>query len=181
MPLVLQATNWQHGVFMASSMGSETTAAAMGQAGVVRRDPFAMLPFCGYNMADYFGHWLRMREKIEDPPAIFLVNWFRKGADGKFLWPGFGENLRVLLWVLDRVRGKGKATQTELGHMPTPDALDLDGLNVTRETMEQLLRVNRDEWKTETDNQRTFYETFGSRLPEPIWQEFGALRKRIGA
>jgi phosphoenolpyruvate carboxykinase (GTP) len=180
MPLVVQSLSWQHGVFMASSMGSETTAAAVGQAGVVRRDPFAMLPFCGYNMADYFGHWLNMGEKIKNPPGIFLVNWFRKGADGKFLWPGFGENLRVLLWVLDRVRGKGKAVQTELGAMPTPDALNLNGLNLSRDTMEQLLRVSKEEWKTETDNQKTFYEGFGARLPHGIRQEFDALRRRLG-
>jgi phosphoenolpyruvate carboxykinase (GTP) len=180
MPLVVQSSSWQHGVFMASSMGSETTAAAVGQAGVVRRDPFAMLPFCGYNMADYFSHWLKMGEKIKNPPGIFLVNWFRKGADGKFLWPGFGENLRVLLWVLDRVRGKGKAVQTELGAMPTPDALNLDGLNLSRDTIEQLLRVSKDEWKTETDNQKTFYDGFGVRVPQGIRQEFDALRKRLG-
>jgi phosphoenolpyruvate carboxykinase (GTP) len=140
----------------------------------------AMLPFCGYNMGDYFGHWLKMGQRIKHPPAIFLVNWFRKDADGKFLWPGFGQNLRVLLWMLDRVRGKGKAVSSPLGEIPTADAINLEGLNLSRGTMEQLLRIDKEEWKAETDHQKTFYDGFGARLPREIPQELEALRKRLG-
>jgi phosphoenolpyruvate carboxykinase (GTP) len=179
-PLVVEAMSWQHGVYLAAAMGSETTAAATGKTGVVRRDPMAMLPFCGYNMADYFAHWLEMGEKIPKPPRIFRVNWFRQGADGQFLWPGFGQNLRVLLWILQRVRGKGHARDTILGHMPAPDALNLDGLDVSRAAMEELLRVDAGEWQREWEDQRAFFEKFGARLPDGIRQELAALRKRLG-
>ena len=180
MPLVVQATNWQNGVFLAASMGSETTAAAMGQAGVVRRDPMAMLPFCGYNMADYFAHWLKMGTTVKQPPPIFLVNWFRKGADGKFLWPGFGQNLRVLLWMLDRARGKGAATSTPLGHVPTPEALNLKGLDISPAALSELLSINKQEWKAEVTQQKAFFDGFGDRLPQAIRQELEALAKRLG-
>jgi len=137
-PLVYESFNWQHGVFVGATMASETTAATTGAVGVTRRDPMAMLPFCGYNMADYFQHWLDMGKRIPDPPKIFHVNWFRRGADGKFLWPGFGENVRVLKWVLERVEGHGKAQETPIGYVPTADGLTLDGLNVSRETFAEL-------------------------------------------
>ena len=123
-------------------MASETTAAATGAVGVTRRDPMAMLPFCGYNMADYFGHWLEMGTKLKNPPKIFHVNWFRKGANGKFLWPGYGENVRVLKWMLDRIEGRAAATETPIGYVPTPGSLTLDGLNISRDTLEELLRVD---------------------------------------
>ena len=124
----MQAFNWQHGVFLGSGMGVETTAAATGAVGIVRRDPMAMLPFCGYNMADYFARWLSIGKRLKKPPLIFRVNWFRKDQDGKFLWPGYGENIRVLKWILERVRGTGKAAETALGYLPTPDAIEIDGL-----------------------------------------------------
>ncbi len=179
-PLVYQAFNWQHGVFMGASMASETTAAASGAVGVVRNDPMAMLPFCGYNMADYFAHWLGMGTRLQHPPAIFHVNWFRTDADGGFLWPGFGQNVRVLKWILGRVRGEGQAIETPIGLTPTPDALDLDGLDLPRSTLEELLRVDRDEWSGELEPQRKFLERFGERLPREIWHEHEQLVARLG-
>jgi phosphoenolpyruvate carboxykinase (GTP) len=180
-PLVFQAFDWDHGVFVASTMGSETTAAATGKVGVVRRDPMAMLPFCGYNMADYFGHWLRMGRRVPKPPAIFHVNWFRAGDDGKFLWPGFGQNLRVLLWMIDRIGGKGKATETPIGLVPTTDALNLEGLNLSKTTLDALLRVDRDEWAGEVPAIREFFGRFGSRLPPELDGALEALAHRLGA
>ena len=141
-PLVYESRNWQHGVFVGATMASETTAAATGAVGVTRRDPMAMLPFCGYNMGDYFGHWLEMGAKLKNPPKIFHVNWFRKGADGKFLWPGYGENVRVLKWMLDRIEGRADATETAIGNVPTPGSLTLDGLSISRDTLDELLRVD---------------------------------------
>src|SRR5262249_37512762 len=148
-PLVFQSRDWEHGVFVGATMGSETTAAATGQVGVVRRDPMAMLPFCGYNMADYFQHWLDMRTFLARPPAIFHVTWFRTGADGRFLWPGFGQNLRVLLWMIDRVKGTGAAEETPIGLVPGEGGLDFDGLGLSRDEQQALLRVDRDEWEAE--------------------------------
>ena len=133
MPLVLESMDWAHGVFMGATMGSETTAAAAGAVGVVRRDPMAMLPFCGYNMGDYFAHWLEMRDAIKNPPHIFMVNWFRKGADGNFLWPGYGENMRVLKWMLDRIHGRAKGRETPVGIVPDDAELDLKGLDLVQE------------------------------------------------
>jgi phosphoenolpyruvate carboxykinase (GTP) len=179
-PLVYQAFNWQHGVFMGASMASETTAAATGAVGVVRNDPMAMLPFCGYNMADYFAHWLGMGARLQHPPAIFQVNWFRTDADGRFLWPGFGQNVRVLKWILERVRGKGAAAETPIGFTPTPDGLDLEGLELPRSTLEALLRVDRAEWNDELQPQRTFLERFGDRLPRAIRDEHEQLGQRLG-
>ena len=180
-PLVFQAFDWNHGVFVAATMGSETTAAATGKVGVVRRDPMAMLPFCGYNMGDYFGHWLRMGGTVPKPPAIFHVNWFRTGADGTFLWPGFGQNLRVLLWMIDRIKGQGKATETPVGLIPTPDALNLDGLDLSKATLEALLRVDRDEWGAEVPAIREFFDRFGDRLPPELDGALDALAHRLGA
>jgi phosphoenolpyruvate carboxykinase (GTP) len=178
-PLVFQSRDWEHGVFVGATMGSETTAAATGQVGVVRRDPMAMLPFCGYNMADYFGHWLSMGSKLANPPAIFHVNWFRTGHDGRFLWPGFGENLRVLLWMMDRVKGRGRATETAIGLVPTPDALNLDGLRLGRPEVEALLSVERDEWAAEVPEIRAFFDRFGDRLPGALNRSLDALAQQL--
>jgi phosphoenolpyruvate carboxykinase (GTP) len=164
-PLVFQSRDWAHGVFVGATMGSETTAAATGQVGVVRRDPMAMLPFCGYNMGDYFGHWLRVGVSLPRPPAIFHVNWFRKGEDGRFLWPGFGQNVRILIWMIDRVRARAAAAETPVGLVPTADALNLDGLDLTRGQVERLLKVDRDEWAAEVPQIRAFFDRFGDRLP----------------
>ena len=178
-PLVYEATNWQHGVYVGATMASETTAATTGALGVTRRDPMAMLPFCGYNMADYFGHWLDMGTRIPHPPKIFHVNWFRKGADGKFLWPGYGENVRVLKWIMERIEGTGAATETPIGFVPAANALTLDGLDVTPETMKELLRVDPADWTKEHADTGKFFEGFGSRLPEGIREEHKRLGERL--
>ena len=180
-PLVYESFNWQHGVYVGSQMASERTAAQYGKQGEVRRDPMAMLPFCGYNMADYFRHWLAMGKRIKNPPKIFHVNWFRTGSNGKFLWPGFGDNLRVLEWVLARVEGKGEAQETPIGFIPTSGALDLNGLDVSREMMKELLAVDSHEWLEDLKSQEEFYAPFGERLPREIKSEWEALRKRLKA
>jgi phosphoenolpyruvate carboxykinase (GTP) len=174
-PLVFQARDFAHGVFVGATMGSETTAAATGQVGVVRRDPMAMLPFCGYNMGDYFQHWLDMGRALAKPPAIFHVNWFRTGADGRYLWPGFGENLRVLLWMIDRVKGRGGAVETPIGLVPAPGALELDGLPLSRADADALFRVDREEWAAEVPEIRAFFERFGPRLPSELGRALDAL------
>jgi phosphoenolpyruvate carboxykinase (GTP) len=179
-PLVYESFDWQHGVFVGATMASETTAAATGNVGIVRRDPMAMLPFCGYNMADYFGHWLEMGKKIPKPPKIFHVNWFRKGADGKFLWPGFGENVRVLKWILERVEGRGGAEETPIGFVPSRNALTLDGLNLSSETVDELLEVDPQDWEQELIDSNEFLQKFGSRLPRAIREEHDKLSGRLG-
>ena len=150
-PLVHEAINWSHGVFLGSTMASETTAAATGAVGNLRRDPFAMLPFCGYNMADYWAHWLTFADRMdaEQLPKIFFVNWFRKGPDGKFLWPGFGENSRVLAWIFERCAGRGAATTTPIGRLPAKGAIDTRGLDITDAEWAELFRVDADEWRDE--------------------------------
>jgi phosphoenolpyruvate carboxykinase (GTP) len=178
-PLVYESRDWQHGVFVGSIMASETTAAATGAVGVTRRDPMAMLPFCGFNMADYFRHWIEMGRRVAHPPRVFHVNWFRKGADGKFLWPGYGENVRVLKWMLERIEGKAKAAETPIGFVPTPDGLTLDGLNISRATMEELLLVDPANWAEEVESAGQFYEKFGGRLPEEIRLEKEKLTQRL--
>ena len=178
-PLVFQSRDWEHGVFVGATMGSETTAAATGQVGVVRRDPMAMLPFCGYNMGDYFGHWLKVGAGLSHPPAIFHVNWFRTGHDGRFLWPGFGQNLRVLLWMIDRVQGRGRAAETAVGLVPTPDALNIDGLSITRAEVAELLRVDRDEWAAEVPEIRAFFDRFGDRLPGSLNRSLDVLSQQL--
>ena len=178
-PLVYESFDWQHGVFVGATMASETTAAATGDVGVTRRDPMAMLPFCGYNMADYFGHWLQMGKKIPKPPRIFHVNWFRKGADGKFLWPGYGENVRVLKWILERVEGRGAAQETPIGYVPAKNGLTLDGLKVSGEALNELLRVNPADWENELEDSKQFLVKFGARLPREIREEHGKLAKRF--
>jgi len=178
-PLVYQSFDWQHGVFVGASMASETTAAATGDVGVTRRDPMAMLPFCGYNMADYFAHWLRMGKKIPKPPKIFHVNWFRKGPDGKFLWPGYGENVRVLKWILERVEGRGAAQETPIGYVPAKNGLTLDGLKISGDALNELLRVNPADWEAEMEDSKQFLAKFGSRLPQEIREEHGKLARRF--
>jgi phosphoenolpyruvate carboxykinase (GTP) len=178
-PLVYQSFNWQHGVFVGAAMASETTAAATGAVGVVRHDPMAMLPFCGYNMADYFRHWLNMGRSIPQPPKIFQVNWFRTDAQGDFLWPGFGQNVRVLRWILERVRGGGKAVETPIGWIPTPDGIEREGLDLPDSTLEELLQIDRADWQNEVASQRKFFEQFGARLPREIQEEHEGLTQRL--
>ncbi|MCR5879385.1 phosphoenolpyruvate carboxykinase (GTP) [Phenylobacterium sp. J367] len=182
-PLVNEARDWQHGVFMASNVASEGTAAAENAIGELRRDPFAMLPFCGYNMGDYFGHWLEMGAKAKDPaklPRIYFVNWFRKDERGKFVWPGYGENSRVLKWIFDRVEGRAEAVDTPIGRLPAPGSLDVDGLTLTREQLDLLLTVDEEIWRQEAALIPPFYEKFGEHTPKALWQEYDALVERLG-
>jgi phosphoenolpyruvate carboxykinase (GTP) len=179
-PLLMQAFNWQHGTFLGSIMASNTTAAAVGVAGVLRHDPMAMLPFCGYNMGDYFAHWLTMGERMTNPPAIFHVNWFRKDSDGNFLWPGYGENVRALIWMLDRINGNAEAHATPIGYVPTPSSLHTEGLGLSAGTLEALLKVNPEEWKADLPDMEAFFNKIGERLPEALRQELNALRDRLG-
>jgi len=182
-PLVAEAFDWDHGVFLGATASSETTAANIGAVGQVRRDPFAMKPFCGYNMADYFGHWLEMGDKLgKNAPRIFYVNWFRKGPDGKFLWPGFGENSRVLKWMCERVDGKAAAKETPAGYLPTEDALDLTGLDIPAEDLATLLTVDKEAWKAvEVPSIETHFAQFGDRLPKRLAKQFENLKERLGA
>jgi phosphoenolpyruvate carboxykinase (GTP) len=178
-PLVYEARNWQHGVFVGATMASETTAAATGAVGVTRRDPMAMLPFCGYNMADYFRHWLEMGRRIPHPPKIFHVNWFRKDADGRYLWPGFGENVRVLKWILERVEGRANAAETPIGFVPTPDSLTLDGLKISRSALEALLHVEPGDWGAELESIDKFLDKFSRRVPAELREEQHQLSQRL--
>jgi phosphoenolpyruvate carboxykinase (GTP) len=178
-PLVFEAFDWPHGVFLGATLASETTAAATGAVGVVRRDPMAMLPFCGYNMADYWGHWLHMGAGLARPPRIFRVNWFRRDRDGRFLWPGFGENLRILKWIAERCRGDGRALQTPLGFMPTRDAIDRRGLDLSDEVLDELRAIDREGWRGALRSQMEFFEKFGDRLPAAIRREHEALALRL--
>jgi phosphoenolpyruvate carboxykinase (GTP) len=180
-PLVNEALNWEHGVFLGSVMGSEMTAAAAGTVGKLRRDPFAMLPFCGYHMADYLAHWLTMPKRTAKSklPRLYYVNWFRKSRDGKWLWPGYGENSRVLKWIFERISGSGQAVETPIGILPTPDAIDRSGLKVGDNDMRDLLTVNNDEWKEEVVSIREYYKTFGDKLPKQLVQELDELEKRL--
>jgi phosphoenolpyruvate carboxykinase (GTP) len=178
-PLVYESLNWQHGVFVGATMASETTAAATGDVGVTRRDPMAMLPFCGYNMADYFQHWLDMGKKIPHPPKIFHVNWFRKGADGKFLWPGYGENVRVLKWILERAEGRGDARETPIGYVPTKNGLTLDGLKISSEALDELFGVDAEDWEADLADSKEFFAKFGSRLPAELRKELEAAGERF--
>jgi len=181
-PLVNEAFDWEHGVFMGSACGSETTAAALGQAGVLRRDPFAMLPFCGYNMGDYFAHWLSFAQKTDRAklPKVYFVNWFRKNAEGKFLWPGYGENSRVLKWICERIAGTGQARQTPIGNLPTADALDLSGLDLSAENVDELFALDADGWKKEIADVAANYTKFGNHLPVALKDQLDGLRRRLG-
>ncbi|MCB9653333.1 MAG: phosphoenolpyruvate carboxykinase (GTP) [Deltaproteobacteria bacterium] len=178
MPLVFQAFNWAHGVYCAATMGSEKTAAAAGQADV-RRDPMAMLPFCGYNMADYFTHWLNIGRNVPNPPRIFRVNWFRKDADGKFMWPGFGENMRVLKWVLDRCHGRGFAVESPVGWMPRHDSLNWEGLDYPAERFYELMKVDRNEGTIEANDHEVLFDKFFDRLPKEFTFEREMLKSRL--
>lgn len=178
-PLVYQSRDWKHGVFVGSIMGSEKTAAAEGTVGETRRDPMAMLPFCGYHMADYWQHWLDMEEKIPNPPKIFNVNWFRTNDQGEFIWPGFGENLRVLEWILKRCFDEVAARETEIGYLPKVEDINLDGIEVDQETLAGLLSVDRELWRKETKGVEEFYQQFGDKLPQVLREELTALEERL--
>jgi phosphoenolpyruvate carboxykinase (GTP) len=177
-PLVCESFDWSHGVFKASSLGSETTTAAAGAVGVVRRDPMAMLPFCGYNMADYFSHWLHGL-KITNPPKVFFVNWFKKDASGNFTWPGFSDNFRIIKWMLDRVDGKVSARETPVGLLPNISDLNLDGLNISPDTMDSLFEIKSDEWQREIAGIEEFYSQFGDRLPNELRNHLAELKKKM--
>ncbi len=178
-PLVFQSRDFEHGVFVGATMGSETTAAATGAVGVVRRDPMAMLPFCGYNMGDYFGHWLRLGRELERPPLVFHVNWFRTDAQGRLVWPGFGQNLRVLLWIAARVNGRGAAVETPIGLVPAESSLDWDGLDLSADEKRLLLDVDRAEWAAEVPEIRAFFERFGDRLPPELSRSLATLEEDL--
>jgi len=179
-PLVYQARDWQHGVFVGSIMASETTAAAAGAVGVVRRDPMAMLPFCGYHMGDYFQHWLDMGEKLgENAPKIFNVNWFRTDDEGNFIWPGFGDNMRVLMWILDRCEGKAEAVETAIGYEPKAEDINIEGLDIDLEVVKGLLDVDKNLWKEDAAGIEEFYKKFGDRLPKELKAELETLKKNL--
>ncbi len=180
-PLVYESFNWQHGVFVGAIMSSELTAAQVGKLGQVRRDPMAMIPFCGYNMADYFRHWLAISRQMKRPPKIFHVNWFRMDDSGKFLWPGFGENLRILEWILDRYNNRVEAVKTPIGFVPAPYDIDLTGLKLHKETMERLLAVDNNEWLEELKAVKHFFLQFKKDLPQELWDEYEDLCSRLKA
>src|SRR5579872_2668409 len=181
-PLVTESFDWAHGVFLGSILSSETTAAAAGAVGNLRRDPFAMLPFCGYNMADYFAHWLHIGKSTDASklPRIYYVNWFRRDADGSFLWPGYGENSRVLAWIVERTAGHAEATETAIGNVPAPGAIDTDGLDIDKEAMAELLAVDDDDWRAEVPLIREHYAKFGDHLPVELADQVDALERRLG-
>ena len=180
-PLVYQSRDWENGVFIGSAMASETTAAAAGAVGVVRRDPMAMLPFCGYNMGDYFAHWLEMGKKLGDKaPKIFNVNWFRTDDEGHFIWPGFGDNMRVLNWILERCDGTADATETAIGYVPKPEDIDLTGLDMDMETLKGILTVDRDVWVQEAKEIEEHYKKFGDKLPAELRKQLDTLKKNLG-
>ena len=182
-PLIYQAFNWRHGTFIGSAVSSEMTAAAVGVVGKIRHDPFAMLPFCGYNMGDYFNHWLEMGNKTEEDklPKIFYVNWFRKDENGKFLWPGFGDNIRVLKWIFGRCDGTADAKKTAVGYLPTKESLDLSGLDIPEKNLEKILSIDKDEWCEEVEEMEKYYKQFGSRLPVELKNELKELKSRLSA
>jgi phosphoenolpyruvate carboxykinase (GTP) len=181
-PLVFQSRDWDHGVFLGSIMASETTAAATGAVGNLRRDPFAMLPFCGYNMADYFSHWLTFSDRFDQAnlPKIFYVNWFLKGDDGKFIWPGYGENSRVLEWIFERVAGRGEAVETPIGLLPAPGALNVEGLGLSESALNRLLHVDVDAWRREVPLIREHYAAFADRIPARLVAQVDDLERRLG-
>ena len=180
-PLIYESFNWQHGTFLGASVSSQMTAAAFGQIGKLRHDPFAMLPFCGYHMGDYFSHWLEMGKKSSPDklPKIYYVNWFQKDADGKFLWPGFGENSRVLKWIFERISGKGKAEKTSIGMIPAEGALDLSGLKIAPTVLKNLFQVNKKAWQEEVKELREYFKLFGDKMPKPLLKELDELEERL--
>jgi len=178
-PLVYQSRGWDHGVFVGSIMASETTAAATGAVGVVRRDPMAMLPFCGYNMGDYWQHWLNMGKKISNPPKIFNVNWFRTDDEGHFIWPGFGENMRVLDWIMARSFDEAEAVETEIGYLPNAEDINIDGAGIDMDTLKDLLSVDKALWKQEIDGIKEFYSKFGDKLPKELTEELNILDSKL--
>jgi len=177
-PLVFEARDWRHGTFLGATLSSETTAAATGKVGVLRRDPMAMWPFCGYNMGEYFQHWLDVGTSLAKPPKVFRVNWFRTGENGRFLWPGFGDNLRVLKWILERCAGAGGGTDTVIGTVPAPGAIDVDG-RVSSEHMAALLKVDPPEWVEAVASQEEFFNQFGTRLPRAIAEQHERLARAV--
>ena len=178
-PLVFEALDWEHGVFAGAAVASETTAAATGKVGQVRRDPMAMKPFCGYNFADYWDHWLSFTQRSERLPKVFHVNWFRKDADGKFMWPGFGDNMRVLKWIIERCDGRADATKTPIGLVPKPGDIDIDGLDIDTQTVDALLDIDPETWRSEIDDIEAYFGTFGDRLPQGIRQQIERIRNEI--
>jgi phosphoenolpyruvate carboxykinase (GTP) len=182
-PLVTESFDWKHGVFMGATVSSEMTAAAVGGVGQLRRDPFAMLPFCGYNMADYWGHWLKIGTFTDESnlPRIYAVNWFRKDANGKFLWPGFGDNARVLDWVIRRLEGDAQAVETPIGRIPAEGELPLDGAKVTDEQMAELFAIDPVTWLAEADLTEEYFAQFGDRVPQELMVQLAALRERLAS
>ena len=178
-PLVYESRSWQHGTFVGSIMASETTAAAAGKTGVVRRDPMAMLPFCGYNMGEYFAHWLEMGQKATHAPKIFHVNWFRTDNEGHFIWPGFGDNLRVVLWILDRCAGKADAVDSPIGYLPKPEDINIEGLDVSLDTMKELLSVDKESWLEDISSIRAFYDKIGPTVPKELLCELETLESNL--
>jgi len=177
MPLVYQAFNWSAGVYVGATMGSETTAAASGATGKVRRDPMAMLPFCGYNMGDYFRHWINMQRNLSETPRIFHVNWFRKDKDGKFMWPGFGENMRVLKWIIDRCEQTGGALKSPIGWLPSPHDLDLAELDIDHKCVAEILGIDHEEWAKELTEHKIFFDSLGGVVPKQLLDQ----RERVAA
>jgi len=180
-PLVVESFDWSHGVFLGARMGSETTAAAAGEVGIVRRDPMAMLPFCGYNLGVYFRHWLNMGQRLSRPPKIFSVNWFRVDEHGRFIWPGFGHNMRVLKWIIDRVKGRVPARETPVGLIPYLDDLVVDDLNLPREKLAQLFEIKMSEWKKEVEEIRHFFQQYGQHMPRELLDHLEAMEKAVRA
>ncbi|MBV9095895.1 MAG: phosphoenolpyruvate carboxykinase (GTP), partial [Streptosporangiaceae bacterium] len=180
-PLVTESFDWDHGVFLGANVASEKTAAAEGTVGELRHDPFAMLPFCGYNMGDYFGHWLDIGRSADPAklPRLFYVNWFRKDASGRFVWPGYGENIRVLKWIIQRLSGDAAAARTPIGYLPAPGSLDLDGLDITGDDLDLLLTVNTEAWRLEAERIPEFFRTFGAQLPPRLWELHRELVERL--
>jgi phosphoenolpyruvate carboxykinase (GTP) len=180
-PLVYEALNWRHGTFMGSIVSSEKTAAAAGKIGEVRHDPFAMLPFCGYNMGDYFAHWLKIGESANENklPKIFYVNWFRKNKNGEFVWPGYSDNIRVLKWILERVSGSDNAVKTPIGYLPKLDAIDITGLQINKEDFKSILSIDKKEWAGEALEIENYYKKFGDSLPQELAAELNGLKERL--
>jgi phosphoenolpyruvate carboxykinase (GTP) len=178
-PLVFEALDWTHGVFAGAAMASETTAAATGKVGQVRRDPMAMKPFCGYNFGDYFAHWLSFGERSDKLPRIFHVNWFRKDAEGRFMWPGFGDNMRVLEWIIARCEGRGDAVKTPIGYVPEGTAIRLDGLDLERRTLHALLAIDPATWREEIAEIEAYFDTFGARVPSALREQARRIRAAL--